>query len=94
MSAQSAAGRRLQQIVPAGEYVLAIQPELRSAMAATLSLQPVLPLPAGFIVPKNLPGYEFVALPTSAVVTPPPGALLRAGLLLFPYPTLPYPTPP
>ena len=70
-------GRRLQQSAAAGlppnEYILAIPPTLQATMAATLSLQPVLPLPAGFEPPASLAGYDFVALPAGAAVAPPQG---------------------
>lgn len=33
----------------------------------------MLPLPADFVPPANLAGYDFVALPVSAAIPPPPG---------------------
>ncbi len=65
-------GRKLQQSAPAGEYVLAIPPALQATMAASLSLAPVLALPASFAPPPALAGYDFVALPSTFAVAPPP----------------------
>lgn len=42
----------------------------------TTSPSQVLPLAADFVLPANLAGYDFVALPVSASIAPPPGYVI------------------